>query len=215
VLDTLVITLVGHVGHYCCWTGWSLLLLDTLVITLVGHVGHYCFGHVGHYCFGHVGHYCCWALVLGYSCWNAWFVLLESCWNLSYIYEFGLVVQEFFLNCLKKGHLRCSETSVTTSQRFITYQKSKDFVTTRRKCQISCQCVVRFISSADPSSLFSLLRCRISVLRTGKGILFRNMAHAYQTLRSHSLAYRLSVITRNTATEQVPFLIWGNCFIFE
>jgi hypothetical protein len=28
LLDTFI-TVVGHVGHYCCWTLWSLLLLDT------------------------------------------------------------------------------------------------------------------------------------------------------------------------------------------
>jgi hypothetical protein len=41
LLDTLFITVVGHV-HYCFWTLCSLLLLDTLVITVAGHVGHYC-----------------------------------------------------------------------------------------------------------------------------------------------------------------------------
>ena len=55
LLDTLVITVVVHVDHYRCWTRWSLPLLDTLVITVVGHVGHY---------------YCCtrWSLLLLDTC---------------------------------------------------------------------------------------------------------------------------------------------------
>jgi len=108
VLDTLVITVVGHVGHYCCWTRWSLLLLDTLfiavldtlIITVVGHFGHYCVGHVGHYsCWtrwslllldrlvitvvGHVGHY---------SCWTRWSLLFWTRWSLLFWTRWSLLL---------------------------------------------------------------------------------------------------------------------------
>ena len=56
LLDTLVITVVGRVVRYCCWTR-SLLMLDTLVITVVGHFGHYC-------------------------CWTLWsLLLLDTCFG--------------------------------------------------------------------------------------------------------------------------------------
>jgi len=78
-----VITVAGHVGHYC-WTRWSLLLLDTLVI-IVGQVGHY-------FCWTR------WSLLLdmlvitfvervGHYCWTRWsLLLLDTC--------FGVLMKE-------------------------------------------------------------------------------------------------------------------------
>ena len=60
LLDTLVITVAGHVFHYC-WTHWSFLLLDTFFIT-VGHIGHFC-------------------------CWTRWSLLLYSVYVCIHIQE--------------------------------------------------------------------------------------------------------------------------------